>query len=77
MQVMVPPHGIYPPDYGLGAQRYRGDTFPPGIIGRWNTLGHFLQQFLGWFWKPDMQKENSNTRNKNNTHQMAIAKQLH
>lgn len=49
MQVMVPPHGIYPPDYGLGAQRYRGDTFPPGIIGRWNTLGHFLQQFLGWF----------------------------
>lgn len=45
MQVMVPPDGIYPPDYGLGAQRYRGDTFPPGIIGRWNTLGHFLQQF--------------------------------
>lgn len=33
MQVMVPPHGIYPSDYGLGAQRYRGDTFPPGIIG--------------------------------------------
>ena len=49
MQVMVPPHGIYPPDYGLGAQRYRGDTFPPGIIGRWNTLCHFYSTFYAGF----------------------------
>lgn len=38
MQVMVPPHRIYPPGYSLGTQPYRGDPFPPGMLGGHNDL---------------------------------------
>jgi len=34
-QVLVPPHELFPPGHGIGSQPFRGDTFPPGIIGRY------------------------------------------
>ena len=49
MQVMVPPHRIYPPGYSLGTQPYRGDPFPPGVLGRWSTVVIFYNNARAGF----------------------------
>ncbi|KAJ7376533.1 F-box only protein 7 [Desmophyllum pertusum] len=38
MQVIVPPLELFPPYHGLGSQPFRGNTFPPGIIGGQSDL---------------------------------------
>ncbi|KAL9960657.1 hypothetical protein ACROYT_G034143 [Oculina patagonica] len=38
MQVMVPPDDLFPPGYGVGSHPFRGDPYPPGIIGGHSDL---------------------------------------
>lgn len=38
LQLLVPPPALYPPGHGIETQPFRGDTFPPGIIGGHSDL---------------------------------------
>jgi len=48
-QVLVPPHELFPPGHGIGSQPFRGDTFPPGIIGGHSDLFPTLPFMPGGF----------------------------